>query len=58
MDLLACTWIEMNPLETAQSNQRSSLDRRKLQIKLHDFISRRLCSIRHYHIGIDPGRPH
>src|SRR5690349_9471574 len=47
MNLLARARFEMNPLESAESNERSTFHGRELQIDLYDFISFAIAGIRH-----------
>ena len=42
----------MDALETAKSDERRSLDRRKLEIKLDDLISRQLARVSNGHFGV------
>src|ERR1039458_1634576 len=51
MNLLARTRFEMNPLKSAESNQRRTLHGRELEIDLHNLISRDFACISHAHIG-------
>src|SRR5271168_4953004 len=53
MDLLACTSFEMDTLEITQSNARGSLGLRKLEIELHNFVTRRLAGIGDRDISAD-----
>src|SRR5947207_4781455 len=45
MHLLTCARIEMNAFESTQSDAGSALDRRELEIELHNLISRNLTGI-------------
>jgi hypothetical protein len=51
MNLLARTSFEMNPLKSTKSYERRSLERRELEIDLHNLISRDFACVRHCHVG-------
>src|ERR1700753_726321 len=50
MELLTRASFEMDALETAESDARSTPDFGKLEIDLHDLVARKLARIRHGHI--------
>ena len=51
VNLLACAWFEMNALKSAQSDARRALHGRKLEIELHDLVSRYVSGIGHRDIS-------
>src|SRR5215467_13640949 len=53
MNILTCARLEMNALEPAEREERRPFHGREFQVKLHDFISRGLSRIGHYHIGFN-----
>src|SRR5689334_18956178 len=51
MHFLACACLEMNAFESTQSNARSTLDIRELEVELHNLVSSKLAGIGRCHVG-------
>ena len=49
--LLTRASIEVDALESTESDAGSSLNCRKVEIELHDLVSRNLAGVGHSHIG-------
>src|SRR5579863_339243 len=53
VNLLACSGIEVNALESAERNIWRARDWRKFQVELHHFVARNFSGIRHSNIGVN-----